>query len=179
MFNLLPEAEKVSILSEYRIRRGIVFFAFLFVVGLIALVSLFPSYLFSAAKVRDAQVNIVALEHSAIFTEEATLNSDLSVAKVKLAALTPAPNQSSVASLLDAIMKARTESIRLNGFLFTRTPNSTTTISVSGIALDRESLSSFEDTLKSDPRWGEVDLPVSNFAKDTNDAFTLQLSGTF
>lgn len=182
MFNLLPEQEKKEILTEYRIRRLIIASIFLLVLGFIAVISLLPSYLLSSAKVVEGKDSVAAIERSSIVAEEPALQSSLQVANVKLSALTPA-SANSLASVLDAIGAARSEHIRLNGILFTRgAPGAgvaTDTIQLSGVAKDRDSLSAFEDALKANPLFTSVDLPVSNFAKDQNEDFSLSLTGSF
>ncbi len=180
MFNLLPEPEKKQIIDEYHSRRTVVGLSLLFVVGLISIVAIFPSFVLSGSKVSDAENTINNLKDSSIFKEEAGLNSELSQANAKLVALHPAKSDVDVAGLFQSIVTHKTNNIRITGFLYTPT-NATNPgkISIQGLARGREDLSLFVDSLKKDPSYKSVDLPVSSFTKDLNADFSIDITGNF
>lgn len=180
MFNLLPETEKSKILKEYSLRRVIVFFAFLCVSALIALVGIFPSYLLSSLKLREVKDNVSSVRQSSAFQEADQLSKELSQANAKLVALQSNTSSVFVEDLFSRVIAHKISGIRLNGLMYKRgVTKDSSVISVSGVAQDRESLSNFESELEKEPLFKNVSLPVSSFTKDTNADFSLQITGTF
>lgn len=180
MFNLLPEPEKKQILSEYSIRRTIIALAFLFIIGLVAVIAIFPAYVLSTSKVSEVSNAIESMRKSSIFQEEADLNSKLSEANAKLLALRPPKTEVDVATLFRSVISHKDNKIRLEGFQYTQGKgNASGKLSVVGISATRQDLSRFVDELKKDPLFKKVDLPVSSFTKDQNADFTLDITGNF
>jgi hypothetical protein len=180
MFNLLPEPEKKQILAEYNTRRIIMALIFLFILGCVAVISIFPAYLLSSSKVREVESGIGSIRQSDIFAEEELLRAELASANERLNALMPTDGEMQVNELLAHVIAHRSDTIRINGFSFSRSgPENEAILAVAGIAESRDMLSSFVDSLRGDALFGEVDLPVSNFAKDRNAEFTLEVQGTF
>jgi len=179
MFNLLPEQEKKQIIEEYKARRAIITLVFIFAIGLIGVISIFPAYILSSSKASEVVRNIEAIRNSDIFKEEAELSSKLSEANLKLLALRPPKAQRSVVSLFTSVVDHKNADIRIDGFLYTALPNGTTRITVNGIARGRQDLSNFVAELKKDPLLSKVDLPVSSFTKDQNADFSLDITGSF
>jgi hypothetical protein len=180
MFNLLPEPEKKQILSEYNLRRNILMLIFLFVVGLIAVISIFPSYLLSSSKILEAQDGVSSIRNSNVFKEEESLNAELAQTNLKLSALQPLAGERYVSELFNAVITERSSGIRMNGLQYKRGDDKKGGyLSVSGVAQDRENLSQFVTALGKNSLFSKVDLPVSNFTKDRNADFTLQINGSF
>ncbi|OHA88148.1 MAG: hypothetical protein A2741_00810 [Candidatus Zambryskibacteria bacterium RIFCSPHIGHO2_01_FULL_43_27] len=180
MFNLLPEIEKKNIMREYILRRYVVLALFLFALGAIASISLFPSYLLSSVKVVEVEEQISSVKSSAIFKEAEALASALNLTNQKISALKPPEKYVYLGTLVSSIVEKRGGSIRLNGFKYNRGDGKNHgVITVSGIARDRESLSAFLTVLKEEEKFLEVNLPVSNFAQDRNAPFTIDIRGAF
>lgn len=179
MFNLLPEQEKKQIIEEYKARRAIITLVFVFAIGLIGIISIFPAYVLSTSKSEEVVRNIAAIRSSSIFQEESELSSKLSEANLKLLALKPPKTQGSVVSLFSSIIEHKSKDIRLDSFVYMSPSEGTTKITVRGIARGRQNLSDFVAELKKDPLFSKVDLPVSSFAKDENANFSLDITGTF
>jgi hypothetical protein len=180
MFNLLPEEEKKNILVEYAIRRIIVLLLFLFVSGLIATISIFPSMLLSSSKTQEVEKQIEVARSSPILKEEADLNSRLTETNLKLSALMPIEDSISVDDLINRVIQKKSDGIRLSGFFYRHASSKTSSgFSISGVAEDRESLSTFVKNLQGEALFTKVDLPVSNFTKDKDATFSIQISGKF
>jgi Tfp pilus assembly protein PilN len=179
MFNLLPEPEKKQILDEYKLRRLVVLLLFVFVVGLVAVVSIFPSYILASVKVSEVESNLLSAKNSPIFAEEATLTAAITGANQKLVTLLPPRGEAYVENILSTVISHKNDTIRLNGFSFTRGVSGSSDLLVNGVASNRDALSSFVDTLKKDSFFTTVDLPVSNFAKDANASFSIDIKGNF
>lgn len=179
MFNLLPEQEKKQIIEEYKARRAIITLVFIFAIGLIGVISIFPAYVLSSVKSQDVIRNIQSIRNSSIFQQETELSSKLSEANLKLLALKPPKTQGSVVSLFSSIIEHKSASIRIDGFMYAVPADGNAKITVHGIAQGRQDLSAFVAELKKDPFFSKVDLPVSSFTKDQNADFSLEITGTF
>ncbi len=179
MFNLLPEQEKKQIIEEYKARRAIITLVFVFAIGLIGVISIFPAYVLSSGKSQNVVRNIEAIRNSSIFQEEAELSSKLSEANLKLLALKPPKTQGSIVSLFSSIIGHKNADVRIDGFMYSAPAVGAAKITVHGIARGRQNLSSFVAELKKDPFFTKVDLPVSSFTKDQNADFSLDITGTF
>jgi Tfp pilus assembly protein PilN len=180
MFNLLPEPEKKQILNEYSTRRLDVALFFLFIIGLISVISIFPSFVLSSVKVTDSKRNIDAIKNSSILKEADQLNSQLSQANQKLLALRPPKQEISMSTIFQAVIADKSTNVRLSSFLLQNGTGATgDKVIVRGVARTREDLSAFVSQLKKDPLFTNVDLPVSSFAKDQNADFSITISGAF
>ncbi|NIR48449.1 PilN domain-containing protein, partial [candidate division KSB1 bacterium] len=51
-------------------------------------------------------------------------------------------------------------------------------VSINGTARDRAALSAFARELENEPRFANIDLPISNFVKETDIDFSLTLTAT-
>ncbi len=178
MFNLLPEIEKKQIMSEYNIRRTIVALIFLFIAGLFSVISIIPSFILSSFKISQVSEDILAIQQSDIFREEAELMASLSNTNSKISTLLPKEQNIYIADLFDKLLSHRTSNIRINGIAY-RASETGGSVAVNGVAQSRENLSSFVEDLRKNPLFTEVNLPVSNFAKDRNADFTLNIKGNF
>ena len=180
MFSLLPETEKNIILREYSMRRWIVFLLFLFVSGLIATISIFPSRMLSTSKIAAVKKQITIIKNSAILKEAENLNARLSQTNLKLKALSVSTETTAISTLLDNVIKKKGANNTLVGFSYKKgTDKAPGLLILSGIARDRESLLSFVKELKTDQLFTKVDLPVSNFTKEKDVPFSIELSGKF
>lgn len=179
MFNLLPPNEKQNIIKEYSSRKFILMGIFAAALGLIGFVSLIPAYLLSEARLREVTGDLARLEGKDSANVMTELTKSLSQVNLKLSILKTAPSEHAANDLLKMVIDERGGGIRVSGFLYKRNLDKDSVISVNGVARDRESLSQFVERLKKNPLFSKVDLPVSNFAKDKNTEFSLQITGKF
>lgn len=153
---------------------------FLCALGLIGVASLTPSYLLSRARIHELQDDVSRSTTKDSEKELELFAKTLSQTNGKLAVLTDALDDYQAHSLFEDILAKRGNGIRINALMYKRGGDKDTgVVSVTGVARDRESLSGFVQDLKTDPLYSRVDLPVSNFAKDKNTNFTIQLFGKF
>ncbi len=180
MFTLLPESEKKNIMREYNTRRAVVICAFIFVLGVVASVSLFPSYLLSSARVKEVETQLSRVRESAILNEADALDKTVSQTSKKIESLQFATSTVFVENLFEDIVSRRGDSIRIRGFQYKRSAGKDSgVVSISGIARDRESLLQFTKSLEENPYFDQINLPVSNFARDKNAEFTIEVRGKF
>lgn len=179
MFNLLPPNEKQNIIKEYASRRLILMSLFLCALGLIGITALIPSYLLSRARINELSGDVkrsTALIEAKVLEDQAKV---VTLTNAKLGALSDVVDDVTIHDLFLNIIEKRGSGVRINALMYRRGDKDLGALTVTGVARDRESLSNFVQVLKGDPIFTKVDLPVSNFAKDKNTNFTIQLSGKF
>lgn len=180
MFSLLPEKEKKKILQEYAMRRYIVVLLFLFATGIISVLVSFPAYLLSLSKEKDIEAQITALRGSSIASESESLSKRLIDTNQKVIALKPAENSVPIGDVLQKVMNQKTDAIKLRSFSYKKsTEKGASTLSFTGVASDRETLSQFVNSLGHESMFLKVNLPVSSLTKNKNPDFSIQVSGTF
>lgn len=173
MFNLLLPSDKVTLYREYMLRVMIVAMgAFLTVIG-IGIVLLLPSYVW------------LRLSEQALFEKRATLLKDGSVNQELVATLADAKKtiatlntkqQVSLRSLVEALVVSRGSGIKLSDIEFDASGEKIR-LHLTGVSADRESLVAFSKSLSKDPMYTVVDVPISNFVKDRNIEFSLNIQG--
>ncbi len=181
MTNLLPQKEQGIIQKEYKNRRMIVAFTTLLFTVLVGTGFLVPSLLLSNVKLKE----VSSIADTARKENEAqTANNSASVilrdADSKLALLKAEAVDYSAHDIFGLVVKDKSADIRIKEMTYVR---STTAIEgsivVTGLAKNRESLTKFLHQMQAQTIFKSVDLPVSNFAKDKDIAFSMNISGQF
>lgn len=77
--------------------------------------------------------------------------------------------------IFDRIIEHKSNKIRIVGISYSYDLDSGTIVGVSGIASSREDLLGFQQSIKDDPYFEEVNLPISNFIKSSDIGFSLDI----
>ncbi|HEY4490261.1 MAG TPA: hypothetical protein VJC12_03350 [Candidatus Paceibacterota bacterium] len=179
MFNLLPDEDKKKVLNEYSLRRIAITLLFLFVSGLIALIAIFPSKLLSESKSRSIEKEVSFSKTSETLVEETALSARVSEIKSKLIAL-KGDELTTKVNLIDRIVNKRDSRIQIISFTYNSGDDkSSGSIVLYGVAQDREALLNFLKNLKTEELFKDANLPVSNFTKERNLDFTIEIKGKF
>lgn len=174
MLNILPTEEKKKVLIEYRLRLATIS---VFAVGSLVMASLFllaPSYLLAVSKHNEVMNNLAALEEKdSRGGQEKDVNLQIIAVnkKIDLFLKVGTPGALKPASVITKIMDIKGDAIRITGFTFDATADQERVV-ITGTALDREKLSQFIETLKKDPAFTSVDLPISSYVKSSNIDFS-------
>lgn len=175
MINLIPPEAKERIRSEYRVRAAALWLFALSAAAVIFAVALLP-----------AQVLIGT--QSSSFSGPETESSNSVVEKVSATGILSSANEqarlvvenSSLQNFLpvtDMVFSAATTSeVVVTGYEFSRVEGNIAPVRVTGQAPTRTALAAFRDTLLSDSRVSQIDLPISNFAKNRDIEFSLLLT---
>ena len=175
MFNLLSRQDKLSLKAEYNRRKFVVALYLLATTLVISSIFLFPSHLVSSFKHSDIAQTAEILKNNIAIKNREDLNALIEAANKKITALSVGSDIQITKHLAD-ISEYRTAGIRLTGFAFGYSEkDKKTLISLKGIAADRETLLAFAESLKSDPAYEEVDLPISNFTRERDINFTMTI----
>lgn len=178
MLNILPEQEKEKIITEYRLRLGVVAVSAVTILILASLVLLAPSYLLAVSKYNNVSAELAIRETKQGSTSEQK-NIDTQVRdvnkKINLFLSEPFGNRLSPPDMFLKIIGIKSSAIRITGFFYDATGKQERII-VTGVAANRDGLAQFAETLKKDKTFANVELPVSSYVKSSNIDFSIVLS---
>jgi len=179
MRNLLLGEDKKAIRREYLLRLAIIALSFVFVTVLFAGILLLPSYFISDSKERTAKERHEIIEQSIAAREGEASLSLLSDANQKLALLTPQSKAISLERIIDTVVSSLPRGVTVTKFFYTYDSGKGGELSIAGKAETREDLLAFQSTLRGEPLFETVTLPISNLAADKDIAYSMAISGAF
>ena len=97
----------------------------------------------------------------------------------KLEILSSEREQASLRTVFDTAINYKPSTIILTGLVYQKESEDKATFTISGVADSREDLLVFSVNLERDVLFDDVELPVSNLAKDKDIKFTLTIVGMF
>jgi len=173
MLNLLPTEQKKKITLEYRLKvlwLGAFLLSVLFV---IALVGILPSYVNEKLKVDAINQQKEALEKEQ--------NNPANIALVKKAEANrvlarylqkqiEVMGSSTISSAIQKVLSKKTSTVKIDTISFREKK-----LVVSGVADNRNELTSFFQSLKVDGYFTSATLPLSSIAKSVDNNFTIEL----
>ena len=174
--NLLPKERSHALRQLYFLRLAAVSLVVLAGVLIVHGVLLLPSYLYLRSQVEEREASLARLTASLAGSEEQEISmrvAALAADSSHLARLSSVPKASAAVSAIIALPRP---GIRLTGFSFAPEDEGAV-MTVSGVASTREMLRRFEQSLASEPYVTAADLPISAYAKESDIAFTITLSG--
>lgn len=175
MTNLLPMGERKKVSREFLARFVV---AALIVVGaaeavLVVLVA--PSYFLARARVEAAVREHESLEKLSP-TQDPAIASFLASTRAKIDAGVANESPGAMSATLGKIISLKGAGIRLVGFKSESKGAGSSIVTINGVAADRDSLLRLKERIENEATWGEVDLPVSSFAKDRDINFMIQFT---
>jgi hypothetical protein len=171
MFKLLTEESRAIVSREYKLRRVVVIVTSLALVLSAALVGLFPSYILTKVKQSEAGALATPLQG------EEDLEAWLKVFNGKLHALSAGITGAKASLDIEKVLSLKNSGVRITQMKWDE-GEAGDTLSLLGIATDRQTLLSFEKRLKDSGKFSSVMLPVSNLAKERDINFQINLSFT-
>ncbi|MFA6463957.1 MAG: hypothetical protein WCV55_03040 [Candidatus Paceibacterota bacterium] len=176
MFSLLPEKYRKRLHFEYRIRLAIVGLLGLIILTIISGIFILPTYL------RVSVENKISLDQKNSLEKQIALQAGQSgaddIKSIRQNINIAAVDQRSVISSIKAVIKAQSSEIKLTNFSYIYNSKASTLV-ISGIASSRQSLQTFQKKLLEQTLFTNANLPLSNYAKDSNIPFSINLSGQF
>ncbi|KND48500.1 MAG: hypothetical protein AB200_02105 [Parcubacteria bacterium C7867-005] len=178
MFKLLTENSRAKVEREYKIRRTTIIFSgisFSLFIGIFALV---PSYITSNYRMDEVVSRTEALKHSTSASDGLAMEEWLSLTNEKLKAVSPEQDTDKPYEFIQKIIFVKPAGISILNISWKidDKDRKKRNISLSGVARDRKTLIDFENRLNSSDNFSKIVLPVSNFAKDKDIEFQLNLS---
>ncbi|OHA89766.1 MAG: hypothetical protein A3C70_00710 [Candidatus Zambryskibacteria bacterium RIFCSPHIGHO2_02_FULL_43_14] len=175
MFKLLTDEEKQKVAHEYVLRRVIVILFALILVLIIGIVGLLPSYILSDIRENEMTERTRIVEGVGQKGGEVELQAWLEKINRELQILSPVLDTDRPSIFIEKIIDQKVSGTHITGFSWVRVKDEIT-LSINGVALDRQTLIAFENGIKSSGYFSEVTLPVSNLAKDRNIDFQIKFS---
>ena len=175
MYKLLPPEQKEVVEREYHARRAIVILIALIAVIVVGMVGLFPSYLLSTSRHEEVLERTRLAGDLSPAAAEAEITQWLESLNLRLQTFSDLREPARPSLSVEAVLESREAGVRLTSFDWKKQGGAITLL-VSGIARDRQSLLSFEESLESSGRFASVELPVSNLAKERDIDFQIKLA---
>lgn len=175
--NLLPLSRQKQFVREYLFRFGVVLVALFIMLLATAAVLLVPTYIYLVTNTPVKEAHLAEIKSTLASADDAALGARLSSLANDASALLSLSDRSRASARIRAMLGVSRPGITLSGLSYTsgvdKNPN---TLSLTGRAMTRDALRSYQLALQSTPAVLSVDLPISAYAKDTNSAFTITLS---
>lgn len=175
MLELLPNTQKKALKKEYFLRLSVASLLFLFVTGILFLVSLLPSYFLSVVKERVVNEEFNNSMKSKNTLDNENLQSSIKDSKEMLYLLKPEDSQSLMESVIMKIIENKNPGISINSISINYSKKGQYQAIITGTSKNREFLRTFADKLKMEKDFNNIDLPISNFAKISDIDFNINL----
>ncbi len=175
MLNILPTEEKKKVIIEYRIRLAVVS---IFAVGALAIASavlLFPAYMLAISKNNASNEQLSGLEKKyGDSSQEKELGAQIRDINTKILLLLSGETTDKLtpSQTVANIINLKGSDIKISSLMY-ETMTSQERVVLTGTASDRDSLALFVETLKKDPTFTSVSMPISSYVKSENIDFSI------
>ncbi len=175
MINLIPTHARKTVKTEYLIRTASVWLILLGLAQVGVVILHIPVWVLLNSQhdlLLGTYPNAEA-QAADVASAEATVTATNELARI----LSVVPTDPSLIALFELVDSYTTSQISLQRFSVVREDDAVVSkFVISGIAARREDLANFQATLKSEPRFSEVTLPISNLAKGEDLPFTIDVT---
>ncbi|MAG12720.1 hypothetical protein CL630_02795 [bacterium] len=178
MVNLLPTGEKLRIRKIYKARLLISALVFSFVVGAVGAAALLPAFFWSFVKDREARQRLVVVEQVISIEERKNIRESVADANQKIVLLAETKGKiSPIHEIIETILARKTSGIALTAFFSEQksVDGKERAMTLSGISQNRSTLLFFVNELREEDIFTEVNVPVSNFAKNRDIPFSISI----
>lgn len=175
MFKLLTEEERQKVAREYVMRRAIVILSAFILVLVVGIIGLLPSYILSNARQNEVSERMRVMGNAEQKGDGRESQIWLTETNRKLQLLSPKLDTDRPSVFIERILDQKVTGARITGLSWLKVKDKITLL-VSGVALDRQALITFENNINSAGYFSEVTLPISNLAQDRNIDFQIKFS---
>lgn len=176
MFNLIPDAVKEKILKDYKERRVVVWLFALFSLSVMIVIFLLPAYVHVFFEEKNMRADVEVVKNSLQLKKADDVVGKIKRTNEQLKTLSPVKSQIRASEIVEKALRTRNSTIHITEIEYMETKTSSSTLLLKGVADRRESLREFVTKLESTEGFVKVELPVSNFAKDKNIDFSINIS---
>jgi hypothetical protein len=175
--NLLPPERQSALSRDYFIRLGVVVVGFVVALTLASMVLLVPTYVLLTESTRAKEAHLATIESTFSSTDATALSARLAALNKNAITLSTLAQRPSASAIIRSVLAISRPGITLSGFTYTpaevKKPG---TLAISGTALTRDALRSYQLALQGAPLALSADLPVSAYAKDSDITFTITVT---
>ena len=175
MFKLLTEEERQRVVHEYALRRTIVMLFALILVLVAGIIGFLPSYILSNIRQNEVLERVRIMGDPGHGDSGAELQAWLLETNRRLTALSPKLDVDRPSDFVDRILDRRVTGVGITGFSWVKVEDKIT-LSVNGVASDRQTLVTFENRINSSGYFSNVTWPISDLAKDRDITFQIKFS---
>lgn len=175
MFNLLPKEQQLNVSREYRLRLAGIALSFLVALSFVASVTLTPSLLLSYQIEGSDIKSADGLKNEVLAVTSDDPSGKLQLAKKKVALLSAENPSVYFYEMVNMIINDLTPGIKVSGVDIKVSDSSAHSITIIGLASNREALLLFARVLEKEKHFVSVVVPVSNFAPSANINFSIQV----
>ncbi len=180
LINLLPPDKKRSFRRSYFMRLGTV--AVILIASLVVVhgVLLLPSTLYLSVSLQTAKQELAEVNAQQGANGETETNRRLAALKQSAAHLARLETAPAASAAVRAVLAVPRQGIRITSITYAPSTASAAngSMTITGIALTRESLRSYNLALSAAPFISKADLPISSYASEANIPFTVTVTGT-
>lgn len=175
MFNLLSQNFKLEIKKEYMIRRLIMCLIFIFAIQISFIIFILPTWISSFYKERVISIESNRLnENLSDSSVESVVEKIVGINK-KLAIINTSLKYPGITIFIDESLDKKIPGIYLDQFSVSLGAENQYNFVIGGVASTREGLVAYVENLKKSDLFSEVNLPISNLAKDKNIDFSIDI----
>ena len=174
MLKLLTDEGREKVSGEYKVRRVVVIILALIVITIITIIGLLPSYVLSGSREEEALARL-RLTESGDQKEGQELRAWLAETNKRLSTIAPNLDTDKPSDFIARVIALKPSGIKITGFSWTKAKDKVT-LSLSGTALDRQTLVRFENEIEASGLFSDITLPISDLAKDRNIGFQIKFS---
>jgi hypothetical protein len=177
MINLIPKEEKKKMTSDFYYRLLALFFMMMSFSVLVASIGMLPAYFFSLMKDATSNTKLEMQKNSQIPALDEQSLAAIQDMNTKLDLVESAEkNKFSVSeNIINEILSDKTSDIKIVQILYQNDAITGKTVVILGTAPSRQALLTFEEALQNNPAFKNINLPISNFVKESNLQFNLTL----
>lgn len=177
--NLLPSDRVRALSGEYVLRVLTLLAGTVVVLALIHAALLLPSYVYLSEEVQTRTEHLADFSAALGSSEERLLSERSAAIEADAQALLQVAGLARTAPVLEELLKVAHPGVRITGFsLSPSLEGGEAKMSVTGVAVARDSLRRYYQSLSSLSFVSSADLPLSVYAAEAEIPFTIQLTGT-
>jgi len=176
MFNLMPKPEKILIRGRYNRRLLSVMFLAAGVSAVFAVLLAAPSYILSLSKNNLAEQNLKKLDNPTDAKEAKDFQTLVETTKKKTDILSAEKSETSFAKIADKVSRLLPAGVSIFSFSFQPDGKGGGKLAMEGKSKARTNLMIFARALEKETNFSGIDLPVSNFAKESDIDFSINLN---
>lgn len=173
MINLIPPGAKKGIIIEYWVRVVSVWMILWSLALFAGAATLLPPYVLINSQVKEHEASAEEASQKVAFYKN--VSEDLVEASQQAKLIVDEENLPRFSAYLLLLDQLQGEGIQINTVKLARDKANISPIVVGGMAADRQALASFRDRLLANESIAEVELPISNLARDKDILFSVTI----
>lgn len=176
MLHLLTESQKNKVTKEYRMRLVIVICWVLIFISLAGSALILPTYLIAVGKVNTIRDEIKFKENSIKSLKDQNFQDKIKLVDSNLNALKISVNIISPRETYNKILNSLPSGVYVDRYTYGLIDDNKASISISGVAVDRERLMDLQNKLKLNKEFVGINIPITGFTKKKDLGFSLNFN---